>query len=171
MLPFFSYDFYTFEVRSHTCQGQNPLFEYTRKFEVEATPQFNQYMKNSVLQIDLIDESVDITQQGKRDYIGTAMVPLHEVAINHPIQGNFDVQDENRMHCGELQVKVSIFDQESYDQAHIEEEMQLTNMLKMSSDTMRRIATTLAKRSFTDFDMVLDILFIKDESQTGTVSV
>ena len=76
MMPFFSYDFYTFEVRSHNGQGQNPLFEATRKFEVEATPQFQSYMRSGVLQIDLIDESVDISMPEKRDYIGTALVPL-----------------------------------------------------------------------------------------------
>jgi len=29
-MPFFSYDFYTFEVRSHTVQGNNPIFESTK---------------------------------------------------------------------------------------------------------------------------------------------
>ena len=32
MLPFFSYDFYTFEVRSATAQGNNPNFEITKQF-------------------------------------------------------------------------------------------------------------------------------------------
>lgn len=77
MLPFFSYDFYTFEVRSHNAEGQNPLFELKRKFEIEYNSQFQQYMRSGVLQIDLIDESVDMTVSGKRDYIGSAMIPLN----------------------------------------------------------------------------------------------
>jgi len=32
MMPFFSYDFYTFEVRSPTVQGDNPVFDSTKQF-------------------------------------------------------------------------------------------------------------------------------------------
>jgi hypothetical protein len=36
-------------------------------------------MKTQLLQIDLIDESVDMTISGSRDYIGSVRIPLREV--------------------------------------------------------------------------------------------
>ena len=36
-------------------------------------------MSANVLKIDFIDESVDITEQGNRDYIGSARVPLRDL--------------------------------------------------------------------------------------------
>ena len=36
-------------------------------------------MSANVLKIDFIDESVDITQQGNRDYIGSARVQLKDL--------------------------------------------------------------------------------------------
>lgn len=35
MLPFFSYDFYTFEVRSPTISGTSPEYNHTKHFQVE----------------------------------------------------------------------------------------------------------------------------------------
>ena len=86
MLPFYSYDFYTFEIRSHTGNGPNPQFDNTKRFEVEANQQFLSYMKSQILQIHLIDESVDMTRPGSRDYIGTARIPLHEVITKQRIE-------------------------------------------------------------------------------------
>jgi hypothetical protein len=62
MLPFFSYDFYTFDVRSATVQGCDPIFDQSREFEVDANSQFLNYLKSQNLIIHLIDESVDMTQ-------------------------------------------------------------------------------------------------------------
>jgi hypothetical protein len=50
--------------------------------------------------IDLIDESVDVTQTGMRDYIGSVRIPLKEVIIKGVVQGTFTVIDENRRQCG-----------------------------------------------------------------------
>jgi len=44
MLPFFSYDFYSFEVRSATSQGNNPVFDARKQFEVHANQDFEEYM-------------------------------------------------------------------------------------------------------------------------------
>jgi len=40
MTPFLSYDFYTFEFRSHNIQGSNGDFSCLRRYEVEANSQF-----------------------------------------------------------------------------------------------------------------------------------
>lgn len=63
---------------------------------VDANPQFLNYMKTQVLVIDLIDESVDMTIQGMRDYIGSVRIPLREVIIKGAVNGTFSVLDENR---------------------------------------------------------------------------
>lgn len=57
-------------------------------------------MKTQVLVIDLIDEAVDLTQTGMRDYIGSVRIPLKEVIIKGVISGTFTVIDENRRQCG-----------------------------------------------------------------------
>lgn len=111
MLPFFSYDFYTFEERSYNVQGNNPTFESTKKFEVEATPQFMSYMKNNVLQIDVIDESVDMTMPENRDYIGSVRIPLKEAVTKGLVHGTFALMDENRTQTGDLEVRIQMCDQ------------------------------------------------------------
>jgi len=61
MKPFFSYMFYQSEYRSAILRGNNPVFETTKRYEVEANGEFMEYMKKHVLKIDFIDDSVDIS--------------------------------------------------------------------------------------------------------------
>ena len=110
MSPFLSYDFYTFEFRSHNVQGANANFDCCRRYEVEANQQFYRYMKNSVLTIDLIDESVDMKVPGARDYIGSCRVSLREVYEQGSIHNMFIVEDENRTQTGHLEVKIRMID-------------------------------------------------------------
>lgn len=110
MLPFFSYEFYTFEWRSPTAQGNCPTFDSVKSFEVEASPQFLNYMKTQILQIHLIDESVDMTSPNSRDYIGTVRIPLRDVILKQKIHATFQVLDENRKVCGDLAVKIVMHD-------------------------------------------------------------
>ena len=35
MKPFFTYDFYRFEYRSATAEGDSPVFDVTKRYEVE----------------------------------------------------------------------------------------------------------------------------------------
>lgn len=37
MQPFFSFDFFTFEYRSPTANGDNPSFSVTKRYEVDYT--------------------------------------------------------------------------------------------------------------------------------------
>jgi hypothetical protein len=54
------------------------------------------YMKNNVLQIDVIDESVDMTMPENRDYIGSVRIPLKEAVTKGLVHGTFALMDENR---------------------------------------------------------------------------
>jgi hypothetical protein len=45
MQPFFSYDFYTFDYRSGTANGQNPVFDVTKRYEVENNKELVDYFK------------------------------------------------------------------------------------------------------------------------------
>jgi hypothetical protein len=63
-------------------------------------------MKTQCLQIDLIDESVDMTEPGMRDYIGSVRIPLREVVTKTVCAGDFAVMDENRRQTGDLRLKI-----------------------------------------------------------------
>ena len=74
-----------------------------------------QYMKSQVLTIDLIDESVDMTVSGMRDYIGSVRIPLREVIIKGSISGTFAVIDEQRRQTGDLSVRIVMKDADSFE--------------------------------------------------------
>ena len=76
-------------------------------------------MKSQVLTIDLIDESVDMTVSGMRDYIGSVRIPLREVIIKGTISGTFAVIDEQRRQTGDLTVKIVMKDADSYEELHL----------------------------------------------------
>ena len=78
-------------------------------------------MRTQLLQIDLIDESVDMTAPGMRDYIGSVRIPLREVLEKGSIMGTFQVIDENSTNCGTLQVKIVLHDQANYDANHLDD--------------------------------------------------
>lgn len=63
----------------------------------------------------MIDESVDLTLGGVRDYIGSVRIPLRDVIIKGSVEGKFAVIDENRNQTGDLNVKISIYDLASYN--------------------------------------------------------
>lgn len=72
-------------------------------------------MKSQVLTIDLIDESVDMTVSGMRDYIGSVRIPLREVIIKGSISGSFAVIDEQRRQTGDLTVRITMKDADSFE--------------------------------------------------------
>ena len=110
ILPFYSYEFYTFEVRSATAQGSDAVFDSAKQFEVEETSEFKKYMETQQLVINLIDESVDITVPGARDFIGSVRISLLEVMRKQSLSNSFPVVDETNTQCGELHVRMSITD-------------------------------------------------------------
>ena len=70
-------------------------------------------MKSQILVIDLIDESVDVTINGQRDYIGSVRIPLREVLLKGCLQGEFSVYDENRRLTGQLHLAIEMMDSDT----------------------------------------------------------
>ena len=123
--PFFAYSFYTFEYTSTTVTigSSNNTFEFgsQRTFEVEKNKDFDQYLSKETLKIELIDESVELTNDNTRDYIGTVRIPLGELLKHGKIGNqrymiNDDLSTDNSC-VGELFVRVEIFDASVEDYA------------------------------------------------------
>jgi hypothetical protein len=60
MMPFFHYQFYTYEYTSPVSRGSNPIYDIRQQYEVAVDDQFIEYMRTQTLKIDLIDEAVNI---------------------------------------------------------------------------------------------------------------
>ena len=95
MQPFFSYDFYTFDYKSATANGQNPVFDITKRYEVENNKELTDYFKFQYLKIDFIDEGVDLFEEAKLnrfgDYIGSARIPLKDLLVKEVVKGHFSI--------------------------------------------------------------------------------
>lgn len=168
MLPFFSYDFYTFEVRSATAQSANPFFDSIKRFEIEQTADFQSYIKNEVLKIDLIDEGVDYTDANLRDYIGSVRIPLRDLLVKGALAGVFPVQDESRNACGYLNVKISIHDVIKVENNHLLQGAEgMAQARKATAEVVKQVAEALAMTKFEDIDLLLDMLFVKESSDQG----
>lgn len=94
MKPFFTYDFYSFTHESAVVQGDSPVFQDKKQFEIEASPEFLKYMRQTVLKIDFIDESVEMDQAGVKDYIGSARIPLSELLVKKSLQAEYPITDQ-----------------------------------------------------------------------------
>jgi len=53
-------------------------------------------MKNTVRQIDVIDESVDMTVLENSEYLGSVRIPLKVAVTKGLVHGTFALMDENR---------------------------------------------------------------------------
>ncbi len=87
MMPFFHFQFYTYEYTSPVSRGSNPIYDIRQQYEVAVDDQFIEYMRTQTLKIDLIDEAVDIQahQAGPaKDYIGTVRVPMQNFLLTNP---------------------------------------------------------------------------------------
>lgn len=103
MKPFFSFDFYHFEFRSATALGNNPIFESTKRYEVEDTNELRDYMKKKMLRIDFIDESVDMDafkHNDMADYLGAVRIPLHTLLQQPQYHGLLDIIDHKNKVMG-----------------------------------------------------------------------
>lgn len=119
ILPFFHFNFFTFEYTSPSLTGPQPYFDIKKQFECEVNEQFMDYMKTQVLKIDLIDESVDINAQGggQKDYIGSVRIALKELMIQEEFADNLPVRDELGQESGRMEVRVSCKDHSPYPYA------------------------------------------------------
>lgn len=68
------------------------------------------YMKNTIFKIDFIDESVEMTQEGARDYIGSARIPLQNLLTRGELVGDIDIRDEHSGITGRVNVRLTLHD-------------------------------------------------------------
>ena len=59
-----------------------------------------------------MDDSIDMRQQGSRDYIGSARIPLRELWQKNKIDSNipFPIKDEQDRECGQVKVRMAVHD-------------------------------------------------------------
>lgn len=67
-------------------------------------------MKKEFFKIDFIDESVEMTQQGARDYIGSARIPLKELLARGELAGEVEIRDEHAGITGRVNVRLALHD-------------------------------------------------------------
>jgi hypothetical protein len=118
-------------------------------------------METQQLVINLIDESVDITVPGARDFIGSVRISLLEVLRKQALASSFPVIDEANTQCGELRVRISISEGQTYQGGQV---ASIASSSKIQSEVLRKIATQFSDGEFGDLDMVFDLLFFKDNS-------
>lgn len=121
-------------------------------------------MNTQLLQIDLIDESVDMTVAGMRDYIGSVRIPLRKLMITGSIADTFAVVDENRRKTGELNVKITMHSVDDLSGMTIEESMRLKRATQTEKETINKIVSLFAQSSPDGLDLVLDMLFTLDNT-------
>ena len=110
MRPFFTYDFYTFTHESAVVNGQDPTFSDRKQFQVSQTAEFTNYMNNTILKIDFIDDSADMAASGTRDYIGSARIPLKELMTRGTMEGDVQIRDEHAAVTGKVSVSITMHD-------------------------------------------------------------
>jgi hypothetical protein len=137
-------------------QGNFPIFEVTKQFEVEVNEQFMEYMKSQVLKIDLIDESVEM-KEGQDDYIGSVRIPLREVLMNEEIADNFSVKDAMGRETGRMEVKLTCKDYNSYTslfEGGANANVTLSKFIE--KDIITKISEALAEIPYEDMDLMFD---------------
>ena len=72
------------------------------------------YVKNEVFKIDFIDESVEMHQDGARDYIGSARIPLKNLLTRGEISGDLEVRDEYGGITGKVNVRMTLHDAQKH---------------------------------------------------------
>jgi hypothetical protein len=111
MRPFFSFDFYTFEYKSGTATGNNPVFNDARRYEVENNQDLHEYMKYQFLRIDFIDEAVELDRdQEVSDYIGSVRIPLKQLLENEIIGKKiYPIHNEKNLQTGDCEISLGFF--------------------------------------------------------------
>ena len=117
MQPFFSYDFYTFDYRSATATGQNPIFDVTKRYEVENNQELVDYFKFQYLKIDFIDEGVDLIEEAKLnrfgDYIGSVRIPLKDLLTKETVKGYFSITNHQNKEMGTAEISLQFMNSNS----------------------------------------------------------
>ena len=153
--------------------SNEPNFADRKQYEVEQTPEFIHYMKNTVFRIDFIDESVEMTQDGARDYIGSARIPLRDLLSSGELIVNIPIKDEHSSQTGAVTVRMAIHDAQKHAQMSLEDSLGggVMQHKSMQVDIINRIARFFAERhEFEEFDMYLNMLFMKDSTNMQRVT-
>ena len=62
-----------------------------------------------------MDDAVDLTNAGARDYIGKAKIPLNSLSETASIHGEFAIFDEKGLEGGKVRVLISLFNKENFN--------------------------------------------------------
>jgi hypothetical protein len=62
-----------------------------------------------------MDDAVDLTVAGARDYIGKAKIPLNSLSETASIHGEFAIFDEKGLEGGKVRVLISLFNKENFN--------------------------------------------------------
>lgn len=132
-------------------------------------------MSANVLKIDFIDESVDITQQGNRDYIGSARVQLKDLLQlpneRRKLEGEYKILDEHSRETGRVKIRLQIHakTEYAYDNAFAGSS-RIVNSKSIEKEVVLKIVNKLAEAEFDDLNILLDMLFLRDRSNSQRVS-
>jgi len=173
MRPFFTYEFFTFSHSSAVVLGTEPNFADRKQFEVEQSPEFLHYMKNTFFKIDFIDESVEMTQDGARDYIGSARIPLQNLLSRGELVGDVEIRDEHAGITGRVMIRLTIHDARKRAEMSLASDSMGGGIMqhkRIHIDVISRIARFFATGEFEDIDMYFDMLFMKDSTNMQRVT-
>jgi hypothetical protein len=119
-----------------------------------------------VLKIDLIDESVDLSQHNAKDYIGSVRVPLRELMINEEFADNFPVRDENGVETGRMEVRLSCKDYVPYPYEVDDKDLATFKVSKYAErDIINKIAEKFAQSPIGEIDFIFDMLLTPEDNQ------
>ena len=163
MQPFFHFQFYTFEgYMSPSMTGSSPFFDVRKQYEVEVNEQFLEYMKSQILQIDVIDESIDIMRAGNeaKDFVGRVRVPLSSLSVGltgqNDIADNFPLRDEHGNETGRMEAKISVKDMELYSDNRKGDQFVVSKFAER--EIIVKIAAKFADSMMESIDMIFDML-------------
>jgi hypothetical protein len=134
-------------------------------------------MKTQVLQIDLIDESIDITRPEAKDFIGRVRIPLHVVFVgggtgNDEYSESVAVLDEEGRTKGHLDVKLTCKDMISLGERDGQqlggESFQISKFAER--ELVNKISEKFADSLIESTDMIFDMLIEAGAYDTQRIS-
>lgn len=129
-------------------------------------------MKTSFLKIDFIDESIEMTDEGARDYIGSARIPLQHILARGRFNEDVKIVDEHNVPTGRVSVSITMHDAVKHAELAYYEGSSgnIMQHKRLVDDTVRKIAMNFAQGDFEEVDMYLDMLFMKDNTNMQRVT-
>lgn len=167
MLPFFSYDFYTFSYRSPTANGNNPVFDITKRYELDYNQELSDYFKTQMLKIDFIDESVDLdTDKDPIDYIGSARVDLKALLSQDSLRATLPIINHKNLQMGQVEIILRYYNSNVKPLDEIDSKSTMGRGGAMQSEVIQAevmmvIADRMAAQALEQIDSVLDPMFLK----------